>query len=93
MKRLYITACLARVQSARIVHGPWGMVAMGRHIRAIVASPEASSDMLLIVADTLRLASAAPDDTPPAHRAALRAWADTLSDLAPTRATPIEDAA
>jgi len=90
---LYTTACLARVQSGRLTGGPFGLGMLARHVRSIVADPRADSDTLLILSDALRTDAASHPTLPEAHRAALRAWADTLADLAPTRATPIEDAA
>jgi hypothetical protein len=93
MTRLYTTACLARVQSQRITGAPFGVGTLARHLRGIVADPRASSDTLLILADALRADATAHVTLPGAHRAALHTWADTLAELAPTRATPIEDAA
>jgi hypothetical protein len=89
----YITTRLATVQAARLASAPHGLGALARHVRAIVGNPRANSDALLITADALRLAAIDPADTPLAHRETLRAWADTLTDLAPTRADPVEDAA
>ena len=64
------------------------------HIDTVVRNPGTNSDMLLITADALRAAADAmrfhpTTDTTPQYRQ----LAATLTDLAPTRATPIEDAA
>jgi hypothetical protein len=91
--RAYTTTRLAQAQAASLAPAPFGLGPLARHLRAIVASPGANSDALLLAADALRLAASDPDNTPPVHRATYRAWADTLADLAPTRADPIEDAA
>jgi hypothetical protein len=86
----YITTRLATVQAARLAPAPHGLGPLARHLRAVIGNPGANSDALLITADALRLAAADPTDAPPAYRAALRAWADTLADLAPTRANQVE---
>jgi hypothetical protein len=91
--RAYTTPRLAQAQATNLASAPFGLGALARHIRAVVANPAASSDTLLITADALRLAAMDPTDKPMAHRETLRAWADTLADLAPTRADPIQDAA
>jgi hypothetical protein len=93
MTRLYTTACLARVQSQRLTGAPFGVSTLARHLRGIVADPRASSDTLLILADALRADATGAHELSAAQRAAMRDWADTLAELAPTRATPIEDAA
>ena len=72
--------------AARIGPAPpgWGFVAS--LLRRVVAHPDADCDTLLILADGLRIDAA----TYPSAATTLRAWADTLTDIAPTRAEPIE---
>lgn len=72
--------------AARIGPAPpgWGFVAS--LLRRVVAHPMADCDTLLIVADGLRTDAA----TYTSAATTLRAWADTLSDIAPTRADPAE---
>jgi hypothetical protein len=53
-------------------------------LRRVVAHPDADCDTLLIVADALRTDAA----TYPAAAPTLRAYADILTDIAPTRALP-----
>ena len=60
------------------------------HFAALVRDPRACSDLLLITADALR--EAADLDPWPARGATLARLATALSDLAPTRATPLDPA-
>lgn len=62
------------------------------HIRNVVADPRASSDHLLIVADALRSEALASAICIPSYATQIHRWANTLTDLAPTRANPIERA-
>lgn len=87
----YTTHAQAEADAARITGAPFGLGIVAGIVRRTVADPHCGSDCLLILADGLRAIATAPSDIPPAHRATLTAWADTLATLAPTRANPIED--
>jgi hypothetical protein len=97
MTRYYTTAHQAEAD-ARAIDTPRYRSAIEpallEHIHALVCNPATNSDMLLITADALRIAASATRF----HRAqtattAATQLALTLSDLAPTRANPIEDEA
>lgn len=70
-------------------HTFWRAVHSG--LVRLVSDPAAGSDALLIQADTLRQFGndALFRATNPAEAARMIAWANTLTDLAPTRANPI----
>lgn len=62
------------------------------HLRSVIAEPAASSDHLLLVADALRTQARAAEQIAPSYAEHLTSWANTLTDLAPSRANPIEAA-
>lgn len=62
------------------------------HLRSVVSEPAASSDHLLLVADALRTQAHAAQQIAPSYAEQLTTWANTLTDLAPARANPIEAA-
>ncbi len=91
--RHYTTPWQAAADATRLADGPNPLVPLLLHLRAIVGDPRASSDHLLIAADALRSEAGWSTSTVPAYAQQLTAWANTLTDLAPTRADPIEDTA
>lgn len=92
---LYTTPEQARADAARL--GEAGVIGEATHSAVVdlVANPCANSDALLIMADRLRRAcdDALFREDNAARADLLLVWANTLTDLAPTRANPIEDAA
>lgn len=88
--RRYTTYAQAELDAERITGAPFGLGIVASILRTAVADPHCGSDYLLILADGLRAVATAPEDIPPAHRATLTTWANTLATLAPTRADPIE---
>jgi hypothetical protein len=87
----YTTHAQAEADAERISDAPFGAGNLARHLRHMLADPRSGSDMLLLVADALRASAGDPQFHPPAQRASMMRWADTLTSLAQTRANPIED--
>jgi hypothetical protein len=86
----YATQAQAEADAARITGAPFGLGWLAAHLRRLLADPRADSNVILLQADALRATATSPDATAsPAARATLRTWANTLTDLAPTRADPI----
>jgi hypothetical protein len=73
------------LMAGRVGAAPWALLAL---IEQVVLNPRSSSDTLLIHADALREA-ASPMEGTPAGLALVRI-ANTLTDIAPTRANSIE---
>lgn len=88
---VFTTAAQAKADAARllIAHlvGAAPIVLLAT-IEQVVLNPRSSSDTLLIHADALREAASPLDGTPQGR--ALARLANTLTDIAPTRANPIE---
>ena len=90
---LYATSAQARADALALdlepLRGlvPWLLLS---HVEAVVLDRRSDSDTLLITADALRDTAAPMTDT--ALGRALVALANTLSEIAPTRANPIEAA-
>lgn len=88
--KLYATPIQAAADAQRLPDGPPALLPLHFHLRAVVADPRASSDHLLILADALRTEATTTGLYIPSYAAQCMAWANTLTDLAPTRANPIE---
>ena len=86
----YATPMQAAADMARLSDGPGALSPLHLHLRAVVGDPRASSDHLLLLADALRSEAHTTGLTIPAYAQQLTAWANTLTDLAPSRANPIE---
>lgn len=87
---IYATPIQAAADAQRLQDGPPALLPLHFHLRAVVADPRASSDHLLILADALRTEATTTGLYIPSYAAQCMAWANTLTDLAPTRANPIE---
>lgn len=88
---IYATPAQAKADTERLLMAglvgaaPWALLCL---IEGAVLNPRSSSDTLLILADALREPAAALEGTP--QGLALRRLANTLTDIAPTRANPIK---
>jgi hypothetical protein len=86
----YATPTQAAADAQAVADGPAALIPLLLHLRAVVGSPHASSDHLLITADALRSEARWSTTAVPAYAEQLATWANTLTDLAPSRANPIE---
>lgn len=88
---IYVTPAQAKADTERLLiatrvgSAPWALLAM---VERVVLDPRSSSDTLLIIADALREAATPLEGTPTGL--GLQRLADTLAEIAPTRANPIE---
>jgi hypothetical protein len=89
---LYANPWQAAADMARLTPAPPQLLQMEETLRTIVGHPQARSDHLLLIADALRIQARAFTHSIPSYAAQLTNWANTLTDLAPTRANPIEAA-
>jgi len=89
---LYATRAQADADAARLLvasHVGTVPILLLCHVEAVARDRRSNSDTLLITADALREAAAAIAGLPMGR--ALTHLADTLADLAPTRANPIQE--
>ena len=88
---IYATPAQAKADTERLLDArrigaaPWALLAT---IEQVVLNPHSNSDVLLIHADALREPAAALEGSP--CGVAMKRLADALTELAPTRANPIE---
>ena len=89
----YAAPCQAAADAERLHEGPPPpppLLTLREHLRMVVGDPRANSDVLLIQADALRTTAQWAAIVAPSYAEALTRWANTLTDLAPSRANPIE---
>lgn len=89
----YATPIQAAIDMQRLAYPTASaLLTLWEHLRSVISQPEASSDHLLLCADALRTQAHAAHEIAPSYAEQLGVWANTLTDLAPSRANPLEDA-